>query len=100
MIVPRTSLLFEKALKRYQDMTDRYWSLTDCASFRSLEEERLTFGLTPERHFAPSRIAGNTAPGQNCFGCLASSKPPRSTIFSLMLRAAEPLSLTASNAVG
>jgi hypothetical protein len=61
VIVPRTSLLFEKALKRYQDMTDRSWSLTDCASFRIMEEERLTFALTPDRHFAPSRISGTTS---------------------------------------
>ena len=32
VIVPQTSQLFEKALKGYRDMTDKSWSLTDCAS--------------------------------------------------------------------
>jgi predicted nucleic acid-binding protein len=51
-IVPQTSLLFEKALKRYQDVIDKSWSLTDCASFLFMEEERLAAALTHERHFA------------------------------------------------
>ena len=38
-IVQQTSQLFEKALKRYQDMTDKSWSLTDCASFLIMEEK-------------------------------------------------------------
>jgi predicted nucleic acid-binding protein len=52
VIVSQTSHLFEKALKRYQDMTDKSWSLTDCASFLIMEEERLTAALTHDRHFA------------------------------------------------
>jgi predicted nucleic acid-binding protein len=52
VIVPQTSHLFEKAPKRYQDMTDKSWSLTDCASFLIMEEERLTAALTHDRHFA------------------------------------------------
>lgn len=52
VIVPQTSQLFEKALKRYQDMTDKSWSLTDCASFIIMEEKRLTAALTHDRHFA------------------------------------------------
>jgi predicted nucleic acid-binding protein len=52
VIVPQTSQLFEKALKRYQDMADKSWSLTDCASFLIMEEERLTAALTHDRHFA------------------------------------------------
>jgi len=51
-IFPQTSQLFEKALKRYQDMADKSWSLTDCASFSIMEEERLTASLTYDRHFA------------------------------------------------
>jgi hypothetical protein len=50
VIVPQTSQLFEKALKRYQDMADKNWSLTDCASFLIMEDERLT-ALTHDRHF-------------------------------------------------
>ena len=52
VIFPQTSPLFEKALRRYQDMTDKSWSLTDCASFSIMEEERLTVALTHDRHFA------------------------------------------------
>ena len=52
VIVPQTSQLFEKALKRYRDMTDKSWSLTDCASFVIMEEKRLTVALTHDRHFA------------------------------------------------
>ncbi len=52
VIFPQTSQLFEKALKRYQDMTDKSWSLTDCASFLIMEEERLTAAFTHDRHFA------------------------------------------------
>lgn len=51
-ILPQTSRLFERALKRYQDMADKSWSLTDCASFLIMEEERLGAALTHGRHFA------------------------------------------------
>ena|ERR1700688_2342494 len=52
VIAPQTSQLFGKALQRYRDMTDKSWSLTDCASFLIMEEERLTAALTHDRHFA------------------------------------------------
>ena len=52
VIVPQTSQPFDKALKRYQDMADKSWSLTDCASFLIMEEQRLTAALTHDRHFA------------------------------------------------
>ena len=52
IIVPQTGQLFENALKRYQDMADKSWSLTDCASFLIMEENRLTAALTHDRHFA------------------------------------------------
>jgi uncharacterized protein len=52
VIVPQTGQLFENALKRYQDMVDKSWSLTDCASFLIMEEKRLTAPLTHDRHFA------------------------------------------------
>jgi len=48
----QTTQLFEKALQRYQDMADKSWSLTDCASFVIMEEEQLTAALTHDRHFA------------------------------------------------
>lgn len=52
VISPQTTQLFEKALHRYQDMADKSWSLTDCASFVIMEEEQLTVALTHDRHFA------------------------------------------------
>jgi uncharacterized protein len=52
VIVPQTTLLFERALKRYQDMSDKSWSLTDCSSFLIMEEERLASALPHDRHFA------------------------------------------------
>ncbi len=52
VIVPQTSQLYEKALKRYRDMTDKSWSLTDCASFLVMEDEQLKAALTHDRHFA------------------------------------------------
>lgn len=51
-IVPQTSQLFQRALKRYADMTDKSWSLTDCASFLIMEDEKLTSALTHDRHFS------------------------------------------------
>jgi len=51
VIVPQTSLLFVKALERYQSMADKSWSLTDCASFLIMEEEGVTAALTHDRHF-------------------------------------------------
>jgi uncharacterized protein len=52
IVVPQTSLLFQKAFKRYAEMVDKNWSLTDCASFVITDEERLTAALTHDRHFA------------------------------------------------
>lgn len=52
LISPQTPQLFEQAFQRYQSRTDKNWSLTDCASFILMEQERLTAALTHDRHFA------------------------------------------------
>jgi len=52
VVKPQTSQLFEKAVKRYQEMADKSWSLTDCASFVIMKEEQLAAALTHDRHFA------------------------------------------------
>jgi uncharacterized protein len=52
VIFPQTSQLFDQALKRYQNSSDKSWSLTDCASFLIMEDEKLTAALTHDRHFA------------------------------------------------
>ena len=51
-IVPQTSELFSSALQQYRAMSDKNWSLTDCASFLIMEEHGLTAALTHDRHFA------------------------------------------------
>ena len=51
VIFPQTTQLFERAVQRYQEMADKSWSLTDCASFIIMEDERLTSALTHDRHF-------------------------------------------------
>jgi len=51
IIVPQTTHLFSRALQRYQDMADKSWSLTDCASFLIMEDQRLAKALTHDRHF-------------------------------------------------
>jgi len=50
-VVPQTSQLFARALRRYQTMADKRWSFTDCASFIIMEDEGLTKALTEDRHF-------------------------------------------------
>jgi predicted nucleic acid-binding protein len=50
-IYPQTSQLFASAFKRYQERSDKSWSLTDCASFVIMEEQQLTSAVTHDRHF-------------------------------------------------
>jgi uncharacterized protein len=50
-IYPQTSQLFDRAFKRYQERSDKGWSLTDCASFVIMQEHQLTAALTQDRHF-------------------------------------------------
>jgi len=38
-VTPQTTDQFERALIRYQDMADKDWSLTDCASFLIMQAE-------------------------------------------------------------
>jgi predicted nucleic acid-binding protein len=51
-IVPQTPELFARAFERYRAMSDKGWSLTDCASFIIMEDEGLTAALTHDHHFA------------------------------------------------
>ena len=50
-VYPQTSELFHKSLKRYREMADKNWSLTDCSSFLIMAEEKITGALTHDRHF-------------------------------------------------
>jgi predicted nucleic acid-binding protein len=51
-VIPQTSDQFERALRRYRDVVDKDWSLTDCASFMIMEAEGIEAALTHDRHFA------------------------------------------------
>lgn len=50
-VVPQTQQLFRYALSLYCDRPDKSWSLTDCASFRIMEERKISEALTHDRHF-------------------------------------------------
>jgi uncharacterized protein len=50
-LVPQDSQLFRDALSLYRDRPDKRWSLTDCASFRIMEQWHLTEALTRDQHF-------------------------------------------------
>lgn len=52
VIISQTPELFATALERYRAMEDKAWSLTDCASFLIIEQQRLKAALTRDRHFA------------------------------------------------
>lgn len=51
-IVPQTPAQFESALRRYRQVADKGWSLTDCASFQVMEAEQIRVALTHDQHFA------------------------------------------------
>ncbi len=51
-VVPQTSEQFQRALTRYEDRLDKDWSLTDCASFVTMEAEGIGAALTHDQHFA------------------------------------------------
>jgi uncharacterized protein len=51
LIVAQTSELFARAFQRYRTMSDKGWSLTDCASFIIMEDEGITSALSHDHHF-------------------------------------------------
>lgn len=50
-VVSQTQEQFDSALRLYIQMADKKWSLTDCASFRVMQEEGLEAALTYDQHF-------------------------------------------------
>jgi len=50
-VVPQTSLQFSAAFEQYRDMTDKEWSLTDCASFVLMRERGIKDALAHDHHF-------------------------------------------------
>jgi predicted nucleic acid-binding protein len=51
-VIPQTSDQFQRALSRYEERIDKDWSLTDCASFLTMEAEAIVTALTYDQHFA------------------------------------------------
>lgn len=52
VVIPQTSRLFARALRRYREMADKNWSLTDCASFVIMQDRQIVAALTHDRHFS------------------------------------------------
>jgi predicted nucleic acid-binding protein len=50
-VVPQTSLQFSAAFEQYRGMTDKEWSLTDCASFVPMRERGIKDALAHDHHF-------------------------------------------------
>ena len=50
-VYPQTSELFEKALFKYEQASDKQWSLTDCASFVLMENNGINEALAHDQHF-------------------------------------------------
>ena len=50
-IVPQTDEQFRDALERYIARPDQRWSLTDCASFLTMERRGITDALAHDRDF-------------------------------------------------
>jgi predicted nucleic acid-binding protein len=50
-VVPQSSALFHQALDLYKQRADKAWSLTDCASFRIMQQKNILEALTHDRHF-------------------------------------------------
>jgi predicted nucleic acid-binding protein len=50
-VVPQTSIQFREAYDLYKQMSDKAWSLTDCASFRIMKARGISEALAHDRHF-------------------------------------------------
>ncbi|MGI0486053.1 type II toxin-antitoxin system VapC family toxin [Pantanalinema rosaneae CENA516] len=50
-ILPQTSELFSTALTLYSQRPDQAWSLTDCASFCLMQQQKIQEALAYDRHF-------------------------------------------------
>jgi len=50
-IVPSSAEQFERGIALYRQRPDKDWSLTDCISFKVMEESSITEALTADQHF-------------------------------------------------
>jgi predicted nucleic acid-binding protein len=53
-VVPQTSLQFQDALARFEQCSDKEWSLTDCSSFLIMRELKIDEALAYDKHFEQS----------------------------------------------
>ncbi len=57
MVHHQSNELFEQALLKYEQASDKAWSLTDCASFILMKTDGINEALAHDKHF---RQAGYT----------------------------------------
>ena len=50
-VIEQTAAQFEKALSDYESRRDKRWGITDCASFRAMDDAGITEALTSDRDF-------------------------------------------------
>jgi predicted nucleic acid-binding protein len=50
-IIPADTALFQRGVVFFEQRKDKKWSLTDCLSFVSMQDEGLTEALTGDKHF-------------------------------------------------
>ena len=50
-IVQQTSGQFHQDVAFYEHRADKGWSLTDCASFINMQQQKISDALTEDRHF-------------------------------------------------
>lgn len=50
-VIPQTSVQFREAFDLYKRMSDKSWSLTDCASFEIMKARGISEALAHDRHF-------------------------------------------------
>lgn len=62
-IIPQTSVQFDTAFTFYKQRSDKDWSLTDCVSFKIMEEKVIYDALAYDKHF---QQAGYRALMRNC----------------------------------
>jgi predicted nucleic acid-binding protein len=50
-IVPVSEELFQRAFRLYKNRLDKEWGRTDCVSFVTMQDRKLTDALTADEHF-------------------------------------------------
>ena len=50
-VIEQTAVQFEKALSGYESRLDKRWGITDCASFRVMDDAGIAEALTSDRDF-------------------------------------------------